>query len=71
MRGTAAGHESPQGSFKIPHEQRVDYRVHGAVTVAEPSDGVEQGRRHAFTHSLNKTIHKGHHEEQEQGQYVE
>lgn len=54
MRGTAAGQQSPQGSLKIPHEQRVDNRVHGAVTVAEPSDGIEQRRRHALAHSLNK-----------------
>lgn len=54
MRRRAAGQQTPQSSLKIPHEQRVDNRVHGAVTVAKPSDGIKQRRRHALAHSLNK-----------------
>lgn len=53
MRGRATGQESRQRPLEVPHEQRVYNRVHGAVTVAQPSDGVEERGRHALAHGLD------------------
>lgn len=50
--GRAAGQQSPQGPFEVTHEQRVDNGVHGAVTVAQPSDGIEEGRGNTLAYRL-------------------
>lgn len=50
----AAGQELPQGSLEVPHEQRVDDWIHGAVAVAQPGDGVKEGQRDTLAHSLSK-----------------
>lgn len=52
--GGAAGQEPAQSSLKVPHEERVDDGVHGAVAVAQPGDGVKEGEGDALTHSLSK-----------------
>lgn len=48
----AAGQQPPQGPFEVTHEQRVDDGVHGAVTVAQPSDGIEEGRGNTLAYRL-------------------
>uniref|UniRef100_A0A673ZG81 Transmembrane and coiled-coil domains 4 n=1 Tax=Salmo trutta TaxID=8032 RepID=A0A673ZG81_SALTR len=40
------------GPFEVTHEQRVDNGVHGAVTVAQPSDGIEEGRGNTLAYRL-------------------
>ena len=50
--GRAAGQQSPQGPFEVTHEQRVDNGVHGAVTVAQPSDGIEECRGNTLAYRL-------------------
>lgn len=50
----AAGQQLAQSPLKVPHEQRVDDGIHGAVAVAQPGDGVKEGEGDTLTHSLSK-----------------
>lgn len=50
--GGAAGQQLAQRSLEVPHEERVDDGVHGAVAVAQPGDGVEEGQGDALAHRL-------------------
>lgn len=52
--GGAAGQQPAQRALEVPHEERVDDGVHGAVAVAQPGDGVEEGEGDTLTHSLSK-----------------
>lgn len=50
----AAGQQLPQRSLEVSHEERVDDGVHGAVAVAQPGDGVEEGEGDALAHRLDE-----------------
>lgn len=53
----AAGtwHEPAQGPLEVPHEEWVDDGVHGAVTVTQPREAIEEAWGDAVTHGLDGT----------------
>lgn len=50
----AAGQELTQSSLKVSHEEWVDNRIHGAVAIAQPGDGVKEGEGDTLAHGLSK-----------------
>lgn len=51
-RAPAAGQVFAHGSLEVPHEERVDDGVHGAVAVPQPGEHVEEAGWDALAHCL-------------------
>lgn len=51
-RAPAAGQVLGHGSLEVPHEERVDDGVHGAVAVTKPGEHVKEAGRDAVTYCL-------------------
>lgn len=53
LRGTVDAWQEPaQGPLEVPHEEWVDDGVHGAITIPEPGEDVEEAWGDAVTHGL-------------------
>jgi hypothetical protein len=53
LRGTVdTRHEPAQGPLEVPHEEGIDDRVHGAITVSQPCEDIEETWRDAVTYGL-------------------
>lgn len=50
----AARQQPAQSTLEVPHEERVDDGVHGAVAVAQPRDGVKKRQGDALAHRLRE-----------------
>lgn len=51
-RAPAAGQVFAHGSLEVPHEERVDDGVHGAVAVPQPGEHVEEAGWDTLAHCL-------------------